>query len=45
MLIYLFSIICIFLGFFLPPIGGYEQIFLIIGACLFFKKFKETYER
>jgi len=45
MLKYLIGVICICLGFLLPSIGGYEQIFLIIGGYVFFKKIREDYGR
>jgi hypothetical protein len=45
MKMYIIAIICILLGFLLPPLGGYEQILLIVGAYIFFKKLKENYEK
>lgn len=42
---YIIGSICILLGLFLTPLGGYEQIFLIIGVFVFFKKLRENYEK
>ncbi len=41
MLTYAIGFILLGLGFFFPPIGGYEQIFLIIGAFLIFKQIRK----
>ena len=43
MLEYIIGIILVCFGFLLPPIGGYEQILIIIGGYIFFKKLRKIY--
>lgn len=42
MINYIFGIVLVFLGLYLPPLGGYEQIFLILGMLIIVKKIKDT---
>lgn len=41
MALYIIGIFLICLGFLMPPYGGIEFIFIVLGAYLFFKKFNE----
>ena len=41
MIMYIIGFTLLGLGLFLPPLGGYEQILLIIGAFLIFKQIRK----
>ena len=39
---YIVGLTLLAIGFLIPPIGGYEQIFIIVGAFIVFKEIRKN---